>query len=100
MRYERCLRRVETERARLALGSQNQAIQLSNGARGFMGHEKLTHDCSLNLMFAEGQRQIVLIPLRHNNTMPFILREKVMFFFFFFNAISIPGNERSLTYSK
>lgn len=76
-----CLRRMETERARLALGSQNQAIQLSDGAHGFMWHEWLSHDCSLNLMFAEqGQRQIVLILLRHNNTRPFILQEMVTYF--------------------
>lgn len=94
---------METERATLALGSQNQAIQLSNGARGFMRHERLTHDSSLNLMFAEqGQRQIVLIPLRPNNTMPFILREKVRFFFLFFTVMQYQFQEikRYLTYSK
>ncbi len=100
------LERMETERARLAFGSQNQAIQLSNDACGFMGHERLTHDCSLNLMFAEqGQRQIVLITTSAQQQNVFYFMEKVTFFvvvfFFYSNAISsIPGDERHLTYSK
>ncbi len=78
---------METERARLAFGSQNQAIQLSNDACGFMGHERLTHDCSLNLMFAEqGQRQIVLITTsaQQQNVFYFMGEGNVFLLFFFF----------------
>ncbi len=78
---------METERARLAFGSQNQAIQLSNDACGFMGHERLTHDCSLNLMFAEqGQRQIVLITTspQQQNVFYFMGEGNVFLLLFFF----------------
>lgn len=62
------------------------------GAHGFMGHERLTRDCSLNLTFAEqGQRQIVLILVQHNNIRLFISHEPVMCFHSKAMSCVIPG---------
>lgn len=82
----------DTESTKLALGSQNQAIQLSDAAHGFMGHDRLTRDCSLNLMFAElGQRQIVLILDQYNNIRLFISQEPLMCFHSKAMSCVIPG---------